>query len=424
MTTPHTLTDWLAYLESQHPVAIDMGLERVRAVWLRMGQAIPFPVIAVGGTNGKGSVCAMLSTIYRTAGFKVGTYTSPHLLRYNERVAVNLQPLDDAALCRGFAAVEQARGDISLTYFEFGTLAAMWNFIEAGIDVAVLEIGLGGRLDAVNVFESDCAIVTSIGIDHVEFLGGTREAISAEKAGIFRAGKPALCGDTDPPAPLLAHAAATHAELHCLGRDFTYEAHQQQWDFRWGSHVRLALPYPALRGRYQLANASVVLAALHTLQPVLPVTMSDIRTGLLTVELPGRFQVLPGRPVTVLDVAHNPHAAVVLARNLDQLGFAARTFAVCGMMRDKDRAGVLACLKDKIDVWLVCDLDSPRAAAATTLRADLHALGISEIHTFDSAASAWRSACEKAAENDRIVVFGSFYTVADVLQARQAADNR
>ena len=314
-----TLAEWLAHLESLHPKTIALGLERVAEVKARLNLSSDFPVIIVGGTNGKGSVCAMLEAILHAAGYRVGCYTSPHLLNYNERVRIGKLQASDNELCASFSDIEQARGDIPLTYFEFGTLAAMQLFISHQVDVAILEVGLGGRLDAVNVFDADCAVVTSVDIDHTDYLGETREEIAFEKAGIFRQGRVAICSDNDVPEALAAHAQKIGAELWCIGREFGYATHQGQWDYRSREVARMAMPYPALRGGFQLSNASAVLAALDAVRERLPVSMAAIRRGLTEVQLAGRFQFVPGKPQLILDVAHNPHAARTLAKNLADL---------------------------------------------------------------------------------------------------------
>lgn len=413
----NSLADWLAHIERLHAQPIELGLERVRAVKdaLRIEQRVP--LITVGGTNGKGSICAMLERILLCAGYRVGLYTSPHLLRYNERVRVNGRDAGDDALCEAFARVESARGDTPLTYFEFGTLAAWEVFAAAGVDVLILEVGMGGRLDAVNVFDPDCAVVASIDIDHAEYLGETREAIGFEKAGIFRSGRPAIVGDAQPPASLVDHAREIGAGLRRLGLDFGYTAEHGQWSY-WGRMGRRGgMAYPALRGAIQLANASVSITALDALSEALPVSMQDIRRGLMEVELPGRFQVLPGRPTVVLDVGHNPQAAGVLADNLGSMAFHPQTWAVFGMLQDKDVDGVIERMSGRIDHWLPVTLGGPRGASAEALAGILSRHGIAADALFASPAEAYRAARERAGENDRIVTFGSFLTVADVLRA-------
>ena len=385
---------------------------------------MPCPVIIVGGTNGKGSTCAYLEAIYSFAGYHVGCYTSPHLLEYNERVRIDRQPVSDAALCTAFARVEAARqtaGKVALTYFEFGTLAAVEVFLAQQVEVLILEVGLGGRLDAVNAYAPDCAIVTGIALDHTDWLGSTREAIGFEKAGIFRRDRPAICADPDPPRSLLEYAQAVAADLKLLGRDFGYFGNLQQWTF-WtrGGQRRGGLAHPALRGAGQLANASAALAAVDSLRQQLPVSMQAMRRGLSEVKLPGRFQILPGRPAVILDVAHNPQAVTGLADKLAGMPFSARTIAVVGMLADKDIAGSLAPLAGKVDCWLLADLDVARGASSQTLASVVSraALG-GKMECFASPTLAFERSAELAGENDRIVVFGSFYTVAAVMRNRQ-----
>lgn len=420
LTPQSSLADWLAHLEAVHPVTIDMGLARVSRVRDAMALQPACPLILVGGTNGKGSVCAMLSTMLMRAGYKVGTYTSPHISRYNERVAVNMQPLPDEAIVAGLAAVEAARGDVSLSYFEFGTLGAMYNFIAAGVDVVVMEVGLGGRLDASNCFEPDVSVVVSVDLDHQSFLGDNREDIGFEKAGIFRAGKVAICADPLPPQRLIDHAAAIGADLKLFGRDYGYQRQDKQWSFRMGERRRHALPVPALRGGYQLGNAAAALAVLEALVDRLPVDLGAIKQGLITVEWPGRFQVLPGRPQVVLDVGHNPHAARALSASLRALPFAGNRIAVFSMLADKDLDAVVDLLRDDFDAWLVGGLDLPRGQNAEDIAARLRALGVRGVEACGTVEDAWRAALSRAGENDRIVVFGSFYTVAAVMDARRA----
>ena len=420
---PEDLAGWLAYIEQQHPQAIALGLDRVERVRSAMGLAPAVPVITIGGTNGKGSTCAMLEAMLAAAGYRVGLYTSPHLARYNERVRIAGREADDATLAAAFARVETARveraGNTRLTYFEFGTLAAVDLFLRSAVDVLLLEVGMGGRLDAVNVFDADCAIVTSIGLDHMDYLGATREAIAYEKAGIFRAGKPAILAEPDAPAAVLAHARAVGARLLRIGIEFGYVAGVEQWSY-WGpAGKKSGLPHPALRGIVQLRNASAALAALDAMSELLPVAMQDACRGLATADLPGRFQLLPGRPALVFDVGHNPQAAEVLAQNLATLGPCSGTSAVFGMLRDKDIAGVVKALIGHIDRWLVCTLPPPRGARASELAQVLRQAGVDAVREFENPAQAYAAACSGAAENDRIVVFGSFHTVADVIAARE-----
>jgi dihydrofolate synthase/folylpolyglutamate synthase len=414
-----TLASWLAYLERLHPVAIEMGLERVRAVRDRLGlQPLPFPVITVGGTNGKGSTCALLEAFLHSAGYRVGCYTSPHLIRYNERVRIGAQQVQDDALVRAFEHVEAARADTSLTYFEFGTLAAALLFVEAGVECAVLEVGLGGRLDAVNVFDADCAVLTSIGLDHTDYLGPTREHIGYEKAGIFRAQHPAVVSEPEPPQRLLDRARSVGAPLYLIERDFGASAAERDWSYWSWLGRRNGLPWPSLRGDQQLRNASAALAALDCMRDRLPVDMGAVRRGLVEVQLPGRFQVLPGRPVCVLDVAHNPQAAAQLAQNLARMGRFPCTTAVFSMLRDKDIAGVVRALAGQVDRWFIAPSAGPRGTGAAVLRAALAAGGaLGEVREFAAIEQAWSAAHESAGADDRIVAFGSFLTVGAVLAA-------
>jgi dihydrofolate synthase / folylpolyglutamate synthase len=425
-TLPTTLAGWLAALETMHPKTIDMGLERVAQVKQRLGIHFDCPVIIVGGTNGKGSTCAMLESILLQAGYRVGLYTSPHLIDFNERARINGEAVGDEALIENFAAVEAQRAGVSLTYFEFTTLAILRLFAAAGLDAVILEVGLGGRLDAVNVIDADVAIVTSVDIDHTEYLGDTREQIGFEKAGIFRAGRAAICSDPVPPQSLIDHAQAIGADLWLFGRDFNYSGDKQQWNYGGRMQRRNSLGYPSLRGANQLLNASAALAALEVLRNRLPVGAQEVRNGLVMVDLPGRFQVLPGRPSVILDVAHNPHAAATLAQNLDNMGFHRYTYAVFGAMADKDIDGVIAQLKERVDHWCLTDLPLPRVATALQLKQKLLDAGIvpsdqpgseCSIQTFATPADAFANARSSAGENDRIAVFGSFLTVAGVIQA-------
>jgi dihydrofolate synthase/folylpolyglutamate synthase len=401
-----TLAEWLGYIERQHPKSIALGLDRVSQVYSRMGMRIDCPVITVGGTNGKGSTCAMLESILRAAGYRTGLYTSPHLLRYNERVRVAGVEASDGALAESFDAVERARADVALSYFEFGTLGALYHFSKQKIEAAILEVGLGGRLDAVNIVDPDCAVLTSVGIDHVDYLGATREEIGREKAGIFRPGRPAVIAEPDPPRSVLDAAG----DKLLLGKDFGYQAQQGQWTY-WGPGARRGgLAYPALRGRIQLSNAAAAICALGTLE--LPVAMQDVRRGLAEVEIPGRFQVRPGRPQVILDVAHNAQAAKVLAQNLSEAGFAPETIAVCGMLRDKDIGAVLRELAPRVTRWHLASLGGPRGARAAELAPHVPT---GEKALFDSPADAFAAAKARAGEGDKIVVFGSFLTVAEVM---------
>lgn len=423
---PTTLPAWLALIESRHAeTVINMGLDRVLAVKERLQLSFSCPVIMVAGTNGKGSTCAMLESVLLRAGYKVGLYIKPHFLDFNERARINGDLASDEMLVDAFNVVEAARGDTPLTYFEFTTLAIMKLLAGAGMDVVILEVGLGGRLDAVNIVDADVAIVTSVDIDHTDYLGDTREKIGFEKAGIFRSGKTAICSDPVPPQSLIDHANAIGADLWLMGRDFNYSGDKQQWNYGGRSQRRNSLAYPSLRGANQILNASAVLAALEALKLELPVGAQEVRTGLVTVELPGRFQVLPGRPTVILDVAHNPHAASALNQNLGNMGFHPYTYAVFGSMHDKDIDGVIAAMSEHVDHWCLANLPSPRAASASELAAKVQIVQAEKpertINIFDDPAAAYANAMSRAGENDRIVVFGSFLTVAGVMAARKSS---
>jgi len=412
-----TLDEWLAYIERQHGQPIALGLERVRAVKEVLGQTEFVPVVLIGGTNGKGSTCALLECMLRNAGYRTGLYTSPHLLRYNERVRLSGRPVSDEALCAAFARVEVARqslGGLPLTYFEFGTLAAWEVFAAAGVDVIVLEVGMGGRLDATNVYEPDVSVVTTVDLDHMDWLGPDRESIGREKAGILRPAKPAIVGDPDPPRSLIDRAAAIGADLKLIGRDFDAIGETMHWHYRSWRGQRAALPWPALRGRVQLRNAACALAVLDALAERLPVAQQELRRGLVEVDWPGRCQRLPGRPEIIVDVAHNPQAARVLAENLATMP-PARTWGLVGMLRDKDIAATVAALAGRIDRWLPLSLQGARGATAAELARHLPAGAIEA--ACDDAATALAIARERAGGDDRIVAFGSFLTVAEVLRA-------
>ena len=419
MSSPATLDAWLAHCEQLHPKSIDMTLQRVGSVRERLGLRFDVPVITVAGTNGKGSSCAMLESIARHAGYRTGLYIKPHLVHFEERCRIGGQSVAAEELLPHFAAVEAARGDVSLTYFEFTTLAIMRALSLAELDVVILEVGLGGRLDAVNAVDGDCALITSIDLDHMDYLGPDRESIGFEKAGILRAGRPAVISDPVPPASVLRHAADIGADLWLVGRDFNHSGDRQQWSWSGRGRRHNALDYPALRGANQLLNASGVLAVFEALRERLPITAQAVRNGLATVELPGRFQIVPGQPVLVLDVAHNPQAAAALAFNLDQMGFYPRTHAVFGAMHDKDIAGMVTRLAALVDRWYLSDLPLPRAASAEELERTLRAALPAQAEApsrHESPSAALRAALAAADPADRIVVFGSFLCVGGVLK--------
>ncbi len=456
------LSQWLAYLETLHPTAIDMGLARITEVAQRLQLTLPCVRITVGGTNGKGSTCAMLEAIYLAAGYKVGTYSSPHLISYNERIRLNGEMASDADIVEQFARIEAARGEITLSYFEFSTLAAMLLFEARRVDVAILEVGLGGRLDAVNMLDADCSIVTSVDLDHQEYLGNDREHIGWEKAHIFRKGRPAICSDPVPPKRLVEHAGRIGADLWLFGRDFNYSGDQLQWSYGGREQRRNSLAYPSLRGANQLLNASAALAAIEALRSSLAVPQQAVRIGLSQVELPGRMQILPGMPSIVLDVAHNPHAAGSLGQGLDAMPAVAATHAVLGMYADKDVDGVVRHLASRVTHWHCVTLDGPRGLSGEKLAEIVRkvvnevagtpswqasgsdaivlpggrplAMGGSsapgvkaaprvvqatrtvEVSSWPDPVTGFEEARKAVTDNDRIVVFGSFSTVGPVLQ--------
>ncbi|MFD0667048.1 bifunctional tetrahydrofolate synthase/dihydrofolate synthase [Ramlibacter sp. MAHUQ-53] len=417
-----TLQDWLAHCERLHPKTIDMGLDRVREVAGRMALRFDCPVITVAGTNGKGSTCAMLEAIALESGWRTGVYTSPHLVHFEERCRLHGEICEPGELVPHFARVEKARQDVPLTYFEFTTLAILSLMATAGLDVAILEVGLGGRLDAVNVVDADCAIITSVDLDHMEFLGPDRETIGREKAGILRAGRPAVVSDPVPPQSVIDRANELGCDLWLLGRDFNFSGDKQQWAWAGRGRRYAGLAYPALRGANQLLNASGVLAALTALRERLPVTAQAVRNGLALVELPGRFQLVPGQPALVLDVAHNPHAVGALVANLDAMGFYPTTHFVFGAMADKDLDAMFRRLAPLADRWYFCDLPTARAETGAGLLARWQAVASSlpprevaaSVHA--SPRAALEAAAAAADPADRIVVFGSFFTVGGILE--------
>ncbi|WP_312141758.1 bifunctional tetrahydrofolate synthase/dihydrofolate synthase [Stutzerimonas nitrititolerans] len=418
--TRRSLGDWLAYLEQLHPTAIDMGLERVREVAVRLGLGRPARrIVTVTGTNGKGSTCAFIASLLHSQGLKVGVYSSPHLLRYNERVQIDGEQASDEALCAAFAAVEAAHGDVSLTYFEMGTLAAFWLFQRAGLDAAVLEVGLGGRLDAVNLVDADVSVVTNIGLDHSEWLGDSRDSVATEKAGIFRSGKPALCGDLHPPASLLDCAASLPAPLYLRGRDFDLALDAHGWHWRGvssaGEPLELHdLPLLSL----PVENAALAIQAFVLLEPVWqPERVAD---ALLQTRVTGRLDRRrlrsKGQNVPLLlDVGHNPHAASYLAESLAARPPAGRRLAVFGLLADKDLDGILDVLLPRVDEWAVAPLATPRSAPAGDLQDALLRRGVSvSIHA--GVAQALEAQLAQAEEGDEILLFGSFYCVAEALE--------
>lgn len=432
---PDNLAAWLSYIERLHTKPIAMGLDRVKRVIDHIQLTPNYPIITVAGTNGKGSTCAMLEKIYSEAGYRVGCYTSPHLLHYNERVRVNGSEVSDQDLCAAFSAIEAARlgadeFPTALTYFEIGTLAAVWHFMQANIDIAILEIGLGGRLDAVNAFEPNCAIITSVDLDHQDFLGDTREKIGFEKAGVYRQAVPAICGEANPPDSLVAYAKKIQANFKCIHQDFSYQSNLEHldkiaWQYLSEGKVAYTLPLPALSGTYQLNNAASAVAAVESLQYCLPVRVDSIAGALRQVTLAGRFQTISISPWVILDVAHNPHAAHALSDNLKaiQSQRTGKTYAVFAMLADKDIHGVVSAVKDDIDVWYVASIEHARGALASDLLTVIkRVVPNATVKVFSHAVAAYSQACLDIeaciddGENDKIVVFGSFFTVSSVMQ--------
>ena len=424
---PVTLQDWLAHCERIHPQTIEMGLERVGEVAKRLGLHFDCPVVTVAGTNGKGSTCAMMEAVALQAGYRTGVYTSPHLVQFEERCRIHGESVTAPELIANFEAVESARcqngQEISLSYFEFTTLAILRLMSLAKLDLAILEVGLGGRLDATNIVDADCAVITSIDIDHTEYLGTDRESIGREKAGILRTGRPAIVCDPVPPQSVLDHAREIGADLWRFGHDFNFSGDKQQWSWAGRGRRYAGMAYPALRGANQLMNASGALAALDALRDRVPVTAQAVRNGLAMVELPGRFQIVPGEPSLVLDVAHNPHAVAALTANLDAMRFHPTTHVVCGAMADKDLAAMLSKIGPLVDRWYFTDLPTPRAARAAELADVWHSIapGLNlpkepSVSLHATPQEALDRAVAAAGAADRIVVFGSFYTVGGVLE--------
>jgi dihydrofolate synthase/folylpolyglutamate synthase len=426
-TPPLTLSDWLAHCERIHPQHIELGLERVGEVARRLGLRFDCPVITVAGTNGKGSTCAMIEAVALQAGYRTGVYTSPHLVHFEERCRIHGESVNASELIANFQAVESARcqngAEISLSYFEFTTLAILRLMSLAGLDLAILEVGLGGRLDATNIVDADCAVITSVDIDHTEFLGPDRESIGREKAGILRTGRPAIVCDPVPPQSVVDHAVEIGADLWRFGHDFNFAGDKQQWSWAGRGRRYAGMAYPALRGANQLVNASGALAALESLRERVPVTAQAVRNGLAMVELAGRFQIVPGEPALVLDVAHNPHAVAALTANLDAMRFHPTTHAVFGAMADKDVPAMLAKIGPVVNRWYFTDLPTARAARAADLAQSwsqvaqgLPGKGGVPVSLHATPQEALDQAVAAAGGADRIVVFGSFYTVGGVLE--------
>lgn len=420
-----SLSEWLDHCLRLHPKEIDMTLARTAQLRDALGLQFKVPVVMVAGTNGKGSTCSMIESIALQAGYRVGLFIKPHFVHFEERCRVNGASVSAESLLPHFEAVEAARGDMVLTFFEFTALAIMRRLAEETLDLVILEVGLGGRLDAVNAIDADCSVITSIDLDHMEYLGPDREAIGLEKAHIMRTGKPAVLSDPVPPQSIIDYALEIGADLHVIGRDFSYSGDRQQWN--WTGHQRRfnALAYPALRGANQLLNASAALAVFEALFDRLPISAQAVRNGLALLDLPGRFQIVPGQPALVLDVAHNPHAAAALAQNLDQMGYFTCTHAVFGAMADKDIEGIFKLMAPLVDCWHFTDLEIARAATAAQLKQQFLTLQSAQslkapasvrLECHADPKSALEAASAHAAPTDRILVFGSFHTVGGVLK--------
>ncbi len=404
------LTQWLDWQSSLHPSKIELGLNRVRIVAERLNLLTPdFPIVIVAGTNGKGSSVTLLDAMLTANNMRVGRYTSPHLLRYNERICIAGTEASDAQICQAFTIIEEVRAKISLTFFEFATLAAMVLYQQNNIDIAVLEVGLGGRLDAVNIFDADVALITTIDIDHIDWLGDNRETIGLEKAGILRANKPAVCSDPNPPLSIIKHAKQLATKLHCIQRDFTYQKTEDGWTWQTDDEILIDLPKPNLYGDFQLQNAAGVLMVLNLLQlPIIP-------SGLTNAYIPGRFQVLPGAITRIFDVAHNPLGAKVLTATLQQYPCKGKTHIILGMLEKKDIAGFITIMQNSGTDWHIAPLNTPNTATTECLSDNLLATGNNNITTYLSITKAYNNVLSIAKDGDRILITGSFYTVAEVL---------
>lgn len=412
-----TLRGWLDWQESLHPLTIDLGLDRVARVFNALNPTGIKPLtITVAGTNGKGSCVAYLEAMYGAQGYRIGAYTSPHILKYNERIKINGEPVSDDLICEAFARIEAVRDNTSLSYFEFGTLAALDIFRRADLDIQLLEVGLGGRLDAVNIVDPDVALIATIGIDHVEWLGNTREAIGREKAGIFRAATPAIIGDLEPPQSLMQSAADKCAQLYCMGKDFGYKKQQSGWDWHYGNRHISQLPEPGLKGEHQYRNAASAILAVIQLEDSLPISESSIRKGLKTVRLSGRFQLLEGKTPVLLDVGHNPQAVRTLVEFLNKNFFGKRIHAVFSMMKDKDIAGVIEIMNSVIHAWYFAPLANPRAASESVMRDIFSQSPVTRVcFGFTGFSDAFAAAKKQSQEGDLLLVFGSFFLVSDCL---------
>jgi dihydrofolate synthase/folylpolyglutamate synthase len=412
-----SLKGWLDWQESLHPLAIDLGLERAAQVFHALNpDCLKPPTITVAGTNGKGSCIAYLEAIYRAQGYRVGAYSSPHILKYNERIKIDGKPVSDELICEAFARIEAVRGNTSLSYFEFGTLAALDIFWRSGLDVQLLEVGLGGRLDAVNIVDPDVALISSIGIDHVDWLGATREAIGQEKAGIFRAKTPAIVGDCDPPASLQQSAIDKNALLYCIGKDFGFKKQMTTWNWFAGDRKIRQIPEPGLKGEHQYRNASAVILAVEVLSKILPVSDEAIRSGVKNSHLLGRFQLINDKIPILLDVGHNPEAVKTLVDYLNRTFPDRRIHAIFSMMKDKDIASVINIMNPVVYDWFFAPLANPRAATESIMQEIFSQSSVTKVSFgFNGFAQAYEAAKSQSLENDLLLVFGSFFLVSDCL---------
>lgn len=412
-----SLDAWLHWQEQFHPRPIDLGLSRVYGVYRELDcYKIKIPTVTIAGTNGKGSSVAYLEAIYLEAGYKVGAYTSPHILCYNERIRINGQQVNDAQICSAFAQIDQVRAEISLSYFEFGTLAALILFAMAGVDVQLLEVGLGGRLDAVNIVDPDVAILTSIGIDHVDWLGHTVEEIGKEKAGIFRKDVPAVIGDRQPPVSVLDTARSVQANIMQIGQQFDYDRSDSNWSWTYGDIILTDLPEPSLKGEHQYRNASAVLMAVNALQNYLPVSYQTVKKGLQNVQLKGRFQLIDGSVPVLVDVGHNPQAVQTLTDYLQESFPSVKIHAIFAMMKDKDISAVLDIMRNFVHTWYLAPLKNPRAATEELLKNYFQQLDIDNVHAgFVDFSEVFKAARNNAVPGELILIFGSFFLVSEYL---------
>ena len=422
---PSSLTDWLELLEFRHPTSIDLGLDRVREVWHRMGSPKPANrIFTIAGTNGKGSTVSYLCGMLHELGCSYGSYTTPHLLRYNERIQIGGVPCRDDEIVLAFEEIEAARGEISLTYFEFGTLAAIAVMAGKSLDFAVMEVGLGGRLDAVNILDPDCAVITPIGLDHQEFLGPDRESIGAEKAGIIRDSVPVICGEPEPPASVVGAVADKSAPLYRLGREFSVLVRGRIVTFEIGNQ-RFELPLPAMRGQHQVNNMATAVAALLVSFPESPSIGESLSAGLQRVRVPGRLQQLSYSPLVLVDVGHNPLAAEAVAaaiREASSIRPGGRCRCVFAMLKDKDAAEVAVVLNPVVDEWFCAGLEGDRGQTGIELSRHILASATPRVKVCPDVTSAFAQAMEESSANDCVLVFGSFLTAAAALEYWSSAE--